>query len=161
MHFGDCGHITQVDLKLVTKQLTFTIDDVTYIILVPLKHYFIRCVQKFIALKLENKCTVKIYLVFYLYNLALDNLQWLMCDKTKQNQNILSIYIDTQIKSSPFGWNCRIHQLHLWRGVRPSPMSVLIMILDHLIARLQSWSFGKCGVPLHCHYSYVHSDLEW
>ena len=24
--------------------------------------------------------------------------------------------------------------------------------------KLQSWNFGECGVPLHCHYSKVHSD---
>ena len=30
-----------------------------------------------------------------------------------------------------------------------------------LIVRLQSWRFGICGEPLYCHYSHVHSDLEW
>ena len=40
-------------------------------------------------------------------------------------------------------------------------MSVLDMTLNHLIVKLQSWSFGECGVPLHCHYSQVHSDSEW
>ena len=30
----------------------------------------------------------------------------------------------------------------------------------HLMVRLQSGSFGKCEVPLHCHYSQVHSDRE-
>ena len=29
-----------------------------------------------------------------------------------------------------------------------------------LLVRLQSWSFVEWGVPLHCHYSQVHSDLE-
>ena len=31
----------------------------------------------------------------------------------------------------------------------------------HLVARYQLWSSGECGVPLHCHYSQVHSDPEW
>ena len=28
----------------------------------------------------------------------------------------------------------------------------------HLMVRLQSWNSEKCAVPLHCHYSQVHSD---
>ena len=31
----------------------------------------------------------------------------------------------------------------------------------HLVARYQLWNSGECGVPLHCHYSQVHSDPEW
>ena len=31
----------------------------------------------------------------------------------------------------------------------------------HLVAKYQLWSSGECGVPLHCHYSQVHSDREW
>ena len=31
----------------------------------------------------------------------------------------------------------------------------------HLVARFQLWNSGECGVPLHCHYSQVHSDPEW
>ena len=40
-------------------------------------------------------------------------------------------------------------------------ISVLDMTLNYLMVRLQSWSFGECAVPLQCHYSQVHSDLEW
>ena len=44
---------------------------------------------------------------------------------------------------------------------RKSPqMSVLVMTLNNLMVRLQSWRHGKCGVPLHYHYSEVHSDQE-
>ena len=28
----------------------------------------------------------------------------------------------------------------------------------HLVVRFRFWSPGECGVPLHCHYSQVHSD---
>ena len=57
---------------------------------------------------------------------------------------------------------CRIHWLHLCRGVRPPPItSVLDMTLNNLMVRFQQcWSFGECGVPLHCHRSQVHSGPE-
>ena len=55
--------------------------------------------------------------------------------------------------SPPFssvGWGCRIHQLHFCSGVRytHTPTSVLDMTLNHLLGKLQSWNFGKCGVTL-------------
>ena len=31
----------------------------------------------------------------------------------------------------------------------------------HLLVRLLFGSSGKCGLPLHCHYFQVHSDLVW
>ena len=38
----------------------------------------------------------------------------------------------------PVGWGCRIHRLHLWRGVRPPPpTSVLDMTLSNLMFRFQ------------------------
>ena len=62
----------------------------------------------------------------------------------------------------PVGWGCRIHRLLLCRGVRPLPTSVLGMTLNNLIVTFQQcWSFGECGVPLHCHRSQVHSGPEW
>ena len=39
----------------------------------------------------------------------------------------------------------------LKRGKTQTPTSVLAMILNHLMARLQPWSFVECGVSLHCH----------
>ena len=62
----------------------------------------------------------------------------------------------------PVGWDCRIHRLLLCRGVTPPPTSVLDMTLNNLMVRFQQcWSFGECGVPLHCHCSQVHSGSEW
>ena len=64
--------------------------------------------------------------------------------------------------SCPLGWGCRIHRLHLCRGVRSPLMSVLDMILNYLMVRFQwCWRFGECGVPLYCHCSQVHSGLSW
>ena len=44
----------------------------------------------------------------------------------------LAIYSE----SSPVDWGCRIRRLHLYRGVRPLPSSVLDMKLNHLMVRL-------------------------
>ena len=56
-----------------------------------------------------------------------------------------------------------IYGLAVWRWVRPPHfiMSVLEMKSNHLMVRLQSWSCEKCGILLLCHYSQIHSDLEW
>ena len=43
--------------------------------------------------------------------------------------------IMTLIFISPFGWGCRVHWLHLCRGVTPPPMSVLDMTLNSLMVR--------------------------
>ena len=61
------------------------------------------------------------------------------------------------------GWGCRIHWLHLCRGVDPPPLtSVLDMTLNNLIVKFQQcWSFREYGVPLHYHLSQVHSRPEW
>ena len=63
----------------------------------------------------------------------------------------------------PVSWGCKIHWLHLCRGVRlPPPTSVLDMTLNSLMGRFQQcWSFGECGVPLHCHRFQVHSGSAW
>ena len=62
----------------------------------------------------------------------------------------------------PVVWDCRIHRLHLCRRIRPPPTtSVLDMILNNLIVRLQSWSFREYGVPFYCHYSQVHSLVHY
>ena len=68
----------------------------------------------------------------------------------------------TPLRNCPVSWGCRIHWLHLCRGVRPPPTSVLDMTLNNLMVRFQQyWSFGECRVPLHCHSSQVHSGPEW
>ena len=73
-------------------------------------------------------------------------LNWIVWNKTDFTFN--SVYCIT-------GWSCRIHQLYLCRGVRcPPPKSSLDMTLNNLMVRFQwCWSFGECGVPLHCHHS--------
>ena len=43
-------------------------------------------------------------------------------------------------------------------SVEPPTTGVLDMSLNHPMASLQLWRFGECGVSLHCHCSYVHSD---
>ena len=62
----------------------------------------------------------------------------------------------------PVGWGCRIHRLHLCRGVTPPQTVAMDMTLNNLMVRFQ-WclSFGKCGALLHCHCSQVHSGPEW
>ena len=74
----------------------------------------------------------------------------------KHNSYIFSLFLIT----CPVDWGCRIHRLQLCWGVRPSYSwtSALDMTQNHLIVKLHSWSFGECGVPLHCHCTQVHSD---
>ena len=66
------------------------------------------------------------------------------------------------VNISSVDWGYRIHRLHLCREVDPLPTkSILDTTLNHLMVRLQPWRFRECGVPLHCHYSQVHSNSEW
>ena len=71
--------------------------------------------------------------------------------------------IEIWIFFCPVGWGCRIHWLHLCRRVRPPTSNECPdMTLNNLMVRFQQcWSFGECGVPLHCHCSQVHSSPEW
>ena len=86
-------------------------------------------------------------------------------DRTIQQlqDTLFKVRIKFLIPLCPVGWGCRIHRLLLCRGVRPPPpKSVLDMTLNDLMVRFQwCWSFGECGVPLHCHRSQVHSSPEW
>ena len=96
------------------------------------------------------------FLVKKLFNLAFTNVVYtnLVHRATPQ--------IWTPKDDCPVSWGCRIHWLHLCRGVRPTLKSVLDMTLNNLMVRFQQcWSFGECGVPLHCHRSQVHSGPEW
>ena len=81
----------------------------------------------------------------------------LMREQFHNNIKINYLNIFYNIAPSPVGWGCKIHQMHLCRGVR-DPTSALDMTLYHLLARLQPWSFEQCRVHLHCHYSQAHSD---
>ena len=62
---------------------------------------------------------------------------------------------------SPVGWGCRIHQLHLYRGVGPPTTSFLDMTLNHLMVSFQPWRLGECRVLLHCHCSKDHTEPKW
>ena len=78
---------------------------------------------------------------------------------TKCVQKFLKKYL---IQFSLVGWGCRIHQLHLCRGVWFPTKSVLSITLNNLVVRLMySWPFGECGLSLHCHLTKVHSSSEW
>ena len=82
--------------------------------------------------------------------------------KIYKSVQIISFKNSYFISFCPVSWGCRIHRLHLCRGVIPPLTSVLDMTLNNLMVRFQQcWSFGECGVPLHCHHSQVHSGLEW
>ena len=62
--------------------------------------------------------------------------------------------------SSPVSWGCRMYWLHLCWGVRlPCQLMSWIRTLKHLRIRLQSWRFRECEVPLHYHYSELHSYI--
>ena len=77
-------------------------------------------------------------------------------------RNIICIIREYLKTYCPVSWGCRIHWLHLCRGVRPPLTSVMDMALNNLMVRFQQcWSFEECGVPLHCHRSQVHSSPEW
>ena len=80
---------------------------------------------------------------------------------------LCQIFPDDLKVKCPISWGYRIHQFHLCRGVisvfykQTPPISVLAMTLNNLMVRVQSWSFGWCGLPLHCSFSQFHSDPEW
>ena len=58
----------------------------------------------------------------------------------------------------PVGCGCRIHRLHLCRGVWLPTMSVLDMTLNNLMMSFHwGWRFGECGVPLYYQCPQVHS----
>ena len=82
--------------------------------------------------------------------------------KLAVTQTLVQNHQLTLVWYCPVGWSCRIRRLLLCRGVRPPLTSVLDMTLNNLMVRFQQcWSFGECGVPLHCHRSQVHSVPEW
>ena len=55
-----------------------------------------------------------------------------------------------------------VHSLAQSAGaVEYTEPSVLIMTLNYLMERLQSWNFGECGVPFYCNCFLIHSGPEW
>ena len=59
------------------------------------------------------------------------------------------------------GMGCCIYQLHLCRWITPQQRVSGFITLNNLMRLHLCSIFGKCGAPLHCHRSQVHSDLEW
>ena len=70
--------------------------------------------------------------------------------KKKTNCFDISVYC-------PVGWGCRIHRLHLCRGVRHPSNNECPWYDTKQSDGEKSWNFCECGVPLHCHLSPVHS----
>ena len=61
----------------------------------------------------------------------------------------------------PVGYSCRIHRLHLCRGVRPPPTTTKqVSRIWHQTIWWWCCSFVECKVPLHCHCSQVPSGAE-
>ena len=62
----------------------------------------------------------------------------------------------------PIGWCCIIHRLLLCRCVKLPIWVSWIMTLSNLMTRSwPCWSFGEWGATLHCHYTLIHSVLQW
>ena len=113
--------------------------------------YLYQCIKSLKSLKLY----------IYIYNFTKSNLS-IYLSKWIVRLCTLTFVQPISYFNWPVSWGCRIHWLHFCRGVRPPLTSVLDMILNNLMVRLQKrWSFGECGVPLHCHRSQVHSGPEW
>ena len=76
--------------------------------------------------------------------MILFNPPWILLDLVKNFAIIwqvlaLCIWCDWSSENygrCPVGWGCRIHWLHLCRGVRPLPMSILDMTLNNQMVRL-------------------------
>ena len=104
---------------------------------------------------------VYIYMYIYIYIYILRSLTawWLLSKEMntrtwrnikKYSSELNERYLDS-ILICPVGWGCRIHRLHLCRGVRtPPPTSVLDMTLKQSIgevpAMLELW--GMRSTPL-------------
>ena len=81
--------------------------------------------------------------------------------KLVKNEIIKMLFV--QARCCPVGRSCKIYRLYCCREVK-LPLANECSGYDtklHLMVRLQSWSFGEYGVPLHCHYAQVHFDPEW
>ena len=96
----------------------------------------------------------KRFLNFY----TCDTLSW---DKPRPENPSIDTYIELgkyNLRFCPVAWGCRIHRQHLCRRVKTHPTSVLDMMINNVIAKLQSISrIGECRVPLHCHRTQVYS----
>ena len=109
----------------------------------------------------------EIELIIYIkMDLALNNLQRLICHKTQPTNFVLW--------AGEFLFLCRGCSQHILSPADrvllrakippPRPQQKVCPKYDtkpHLIVRLQFWSSRKFGAPLHCHNAQVHSYLEW
>ena len=77
---------------------------------------------------------------------------WCSWESNKKGIHFLSMI------TSPVGWSCRIHQLHLCRGVGPSQRVFWIWKTNHLLVSLQSWNFGENIIHLNRHFFQLHSN---
>ena len=65
-----------------------------------------------------------------------------------------------QLPYCPVGWGCRIHRLHLCRGLRPPnecPRYATKQSDGEVQVMLELW---EIRAPLHCHRSQVHFGSE-
>ena len=46
-------------------------------------------------------------------------------------------------------------------GITPSATFIMDMTVNHMMVRLQSWSFWESYVTVHCHYFQGNSDPDW
>ena len=56
-------------------------------------------------------------------------------------------------------WGCRIHRLHLCRGVKPSPTSILDMTLNNLMVRL--WNVEHPFTAIAPRFTLARSGNTW
>ena len=93
--------------------------------------------------------------VYYLFSMPLVCIWYIYYHH--HNQVILlawiSLILSRHLSLCPVSWGCKIHRLHLCRGVRP-PNKCPDMTLNNLIVRFQwYWSFREWRAPFHCHCS--------
>ena len=87
-------------------------------------------------------------------------MQILTCSQVLFNhENFLNSYKNPGTASS-VDWGYRIHQLHLCRGVRPSPIDCPGYDIKPSDGAAPVLKFGEYSVPIHCHCIKVLSDPE-
>ena len=91
-------------------------------------------------LKLMRTLIIPIFLFAYdSRTLSADTQRFVEALEMRCSRKILNMSCRDHITNEdcPVGWDCRIHWLHLCRGVRPLPTSVLDMTLNNLMVRFQ------------------------